>query len=65
MTEFRAGLHENGACPSPCCVVTSRLLSPKLVLFPTSTTITSLPRSPRTSSIHFRVCSNVFFDDIS
>lgn len=42
------------ASSSPCAVVTSRL-SFKSVLFPTSTMITSLPRSPRTSSTHFRV----------
>lgn len=42
------------ASSSPCCVVTSRL-SFKSVLLPTNTIITSLPRSPRTSSTHFRV----------
>ena len=42
------------ASSSPCCVVTSRL-SFKSVLFPTRTMMTSLPRSARTSSIHFLV----------
>jgi hypothetical protein len=47
------------ASSSPCCVVTSRL-SFRSVLFPTRTMITSLPRSARTSSIHFLVFWNDF-----
>jgi hypothetical protein len=35
--------------------VTTHLLSTRSVLFPTSTMITSLPLSVRTSSIHFEV----------
>lgn len=42
------------ASSSPCWVVTSRL-SFKSVLLPTSTIMTSFPRSARTSSIHFLV----------
>lgn len=42
------------ASSSPCCVVTSRL-SLRSVLLPTSTMMTSFPRSALTSSIHFLV----------
>uniref|UniRef100_A0A7C8YFI2 Uncharacterized protein n=1 Tax=Opuntia streptacantha TaxID=393608 RepID=A0A7C8YFI2_OPUST len=42
---------------SPSSIETC-LLSTRSVLFPTSTMITSLPRSVRTSSIHFEVFRN-------
>ena len=45
------------ASSSPCAVVTSRR-SLRSVLLPTRTMMTSLPRSPRTSSTHLRVFSN-------
>uniref|UniRef100_A0A2P2LP47 Ras-related protein RABH1b n=1 Tax=Rhizophora mucronata TaxID=61149 RepID=A0A2P2LP47_RHIMU len=45
------------ALASPSSIETC-LLSTRSVLFPTSTIITSLPRSVRTSSIHFEVFRN-------